>query len=641
MVNECVGGDIVSKGSFYEQALYDVSNMKMTAGFDGRGALHSYAVINKWSYLSAFYNTIILGNRVIDFMLPKTVVMKGREQIVRFENDEADVSIHTFTANQTNAVFWEYTVHAKKDTVFQSTFNIELDFKSYLSTLFIARFSMKNLCRFIKGLFRLAVKGGACTEEDGNILTVRNDPWGECYVDFAMEKPAAALEKQGVYFNQYALSREVKRGETAVIRMVLSMGTRSKKDFSREDARECLARFDEYKKEAGEYTASLVCPPSCDTETKKALYRSAYNCALSMYKEAGKFKGFMAGLVYQSPARTYYRDGYWTALAVLNEKPELVRNQIITLAYGVAKDGTCPSAVRYNFKKWWGGHYDSPSFFAILLFDYVRISGDRSVLSENINGATLMETAERVIAKLTEKTDETGLIYKAGPYNRLDWCDNVFRHGYVTYDEALYARALYSLSRLFEECDKEKSNLYHGKYQKVKNAINNLLWLPEKGYYVNYIDGNDIEDNLSIDTALCVLFGIAEGERAERLIDNMERMLESRNNKEQGAGDFGVLSVYPFYKSGKACVGKSSYPYYYHNGGDWPYLSCAYAYAKLMQKRDYSYPLTRWFEYNLQCGNFTPVEFFSPLHPRGSLLQGWSGLAAWVLSYPDGNFFRG
>ena len=120
----------------------------------------------------------------------------------------------------------------------------------------------------------------------------------------------------------------------------------------------------------------------------------------------------------------------------------------------------------------------------------------------------------------------------------------------------------------------------------------------------------------------------------------MERLLESKNNSEQGAGDWGTMCVYPFYKNAEHIVQKSSLPYYYHNGGDWPYLSCMYAYAKLMYGMDYMYPLTRWFEYNIRQGNYTPIEFFSPVHPKGSLLQAWSSTGAFVLSYPGGDFFR-
>ncbi|MBO5776338.1 MAG: hypothetical protein J6R35_03095, partial [Clostridia bacterium] len=197
----------------------------------------------------------------------------------------------------------------------------------------------------------------------------------------------------------------------------------------------------------------------------------------------------------------------------------------------------------------------------------------------------------------------------------------------------------YALSELYKGIDNKKSSDYNTRWLKVKQAINDILWEPKLGYYVNYKDENFTEDNLSIDTVIAALFGVASDEQARSMLAKMEALLESKNNTEQKGGDFGVLSVYPFYKDNKSVVLKSSWPFYYHNGGDWPYWSCAYAYAKLKYGMDYYYPLTRWFEYNLEKGNYTPVEFYAPMHKEGSLLQAWSNVGAFVLSYPDGKFF--
>jgi glycogen debranching enzyme len=437
-------------------------------------------------------------------------------------------------------------------------------------------------------------------------------------------------------------------------------------------------------------------------EMQKALYVSCLNCAASNYKEKGKFKALLAGIVYQFPARTYFRDGYWTALPLVAVRPDIVRNQILTLARGIGKRGECPSAVKSTFKNYWGNHYDSPSFFVMLLHDYAANSGDFSIFSEKIRGKSVLNCAELVVRRLEAETDETGLLVKSGKFNRRDWCDNVFRAGYATYDEALYARALYCMSDIFSalsenetdecgnhknrsgkaengykkteineyenhknecgkaeindgenhnkeksekektngyECHKEKSESYKNKYEKVKKAINDILFDEKKGYFVNYKDGDFVEDNLSIDTVTVALFGLSTEERIERTLKNMEKILESKNNSEQVLGDFGVLSVYPFYRA-EAVVDKSSLPYYYHNGGDWPYLSAAYAYAKMIFGMDYQYPLTRWFDYNVKKGNFTPVEFFSPAHKDGSLMQGWSAMGAFLFHHRDGKFFE-
>jgi Glycogen debranching enzyme len=624
-------GAIVSKDIFAAETAFDVSNNLLIARFDGRGAIAAYSVVNKWDFVSGFYNIISFGGRVIDFGTPKTVAMLGRRQITELETPEASLKITQFLDSGTNAVFTKYTVFAKKDTLFGVDFNIELDFKSYVYEFFASRFSMKNLRRLLFGTLKGVFKGRKREREEGNYFVARNDPWGELYLDIACDKPAKTLEKNIIYASQYSLRREIRAGETEEIRFVLSMGAR--KDFSSFDALEGLKNFAKHEKEAEDHIASLPSPAGTSDERLTAFYKNLYNTSLSLYKEKGDFKGFLAGIVYQSPARTYFRDGYFTILPVLKTRPELVRNEILTLARGIGKDGRCPSAVKYNFKNWWGDHFDSPSFFAIMLFDYVRKTGDKTVLEERVNGVSVLSAAEKVIERLAKNEDGTGLLFKAGPFNRRDWCDNVFREGYVTYDEALYARALYALSVLTGKTE------YSDRYEKVKKAINAILWDEGKGWYVNYKNGDFTEDNLSVDTVLTVLFGIADDARADVILDNMEKLLETRNNPD-AISDFGVLSVYPFYKEPTAAISKSSYPYYYHNGGDWPFWSALYAYARLSRGKDYLYPLTRWFDYNLEKGNFTPVEFFSPLYKRGSLLQAWSGAGAFLFDYPDGEYFK-
>jgi len=630
-------GAIVHEDRLIAQTLYDISNNLLTAQFDGRGNITKYSVVNKWEFIASFSSILQVGDRIIDYSIPKTVEMIGRRQIVSFCFNGADIKIITFADSHANAIFQQYEITPKKESVrFKNVFNIELDGASYLKALFIDRFSLRTLGKALFGTVGKLLGKSVRSESTASKFVSRCDPLGECYIDVAMTPAGKQLERNRLYANQHSCEIVAPAGKTSIMRLVHSMGTRG--DYSECDVSTCFDNFDQHREECEKYISAFPSPAACTNEFLKSFYNNCYNCALSMYKEKGAFKGFMAGLVYQSPARTYFRDGYWTMLSVLPHKPELVKNEILTLARGIDKDGKCPSAVRYNFRNWWGNHYDSPSFFVMMLYDYVRVTGDKGILSLPWRKKTVLDAAIMVIEKLSECADDTGLLYKGGPYNRRDWCDNVFREGYVTYDEALYARALYALSVLASDRDKAVSALYKERADKVKNAINTILWDPEKGYYVNYKNESLIEDNLSVDTVVTVLFGIAEGERAKSVLLNMERMLESKNNTEQQAGDFGVLSVYPFYKYPEAVVAKSSYPYFYHNGGDWPYWSAVYAYAKKMYGMDYLYPMTRWFEYNIGKKNFTPVEFFSPFHKDGSLLQGWSGAGAFALETKPGFF---
>ena len=631
-------GAIVREMKFHEEALYDVSNNLLTAQFDGRFNLSKYAVVNKWDFIDCWYTMISLNGENLDYYCNKKVTMVGKIQTTEIDLPQSQIVVRQFVDNNVNAVFQEYEIIAKTDTTLDVTFNMGINMTSYLKNFFSARFSVRNLMRLIFGTLCTHLKGHKKQEKGDKVNVFRNELIERFYFDVAMSNNhSEGLESTSLYCNQYRMMQSVNAGENGKLRMVVSMGTRG--DFSEENVEELFNKFDFYKEKAQEYADNLPVPTSCDTEFLKAYYKNLYNCSLSMYKEVGDFKGFLAGIVYQSPARTYFRDGYWTILSVISNRPDLVKNEILTLAKGIDKDGKCPSAVKYNFKNWWGNHYDSPSFFAIMLYDYVRITGDESILTLPWRGKTILDAAIKVVEKLAEYTDDTGLLYKGGEYNRRDWCDNVFRKGYCTYDEVLFARALQALSVMTRTRDVVLSESYNARYEKVKKAINKLLWNPKLGYYVNYVNEDAVEDNLSIDTVVAVLFGIADKEKSISMLKKMEAILESKNNLEQKAGDFGTLCVYPFYANNADVVLKSSYPYYYHNGGDWPYLSSAYAYAKLMHGMDYAYPLTRWWEYNLERGNNTPVEFFAPPHKDGSLLQAWSSMGAFVLSYPDGKFF--
>ena len=390
----------------------------------------------------------------------------------------------------------------------------------------------------------------------------------------------------------------------------------------------------EYAMAQNEYIKELasISVPEGLSEMEKALFYSAYFCALENYKVKGDFRCFTAGHRYLLPMRTYYRDSYYTVLPMYNGQTHMVREQILTLAKGISPDGNCPSAVKSDYSAWWGNHYDSPSFLAMMLYDYIHYTKDTDFLYTLIDGMALYEKAAAAIKKLSTFADSTGLLYKDGLYNKRDWADEVNRNGYVTYNEILYSRALFCLSKMAAILGKDADALmYESRFKEVKEAINRELWDEGLGYYINYKTPQYTERNLSIDTVFACIFGIADDEKAVRMLNNMEALLESKNNPAVRCKDFGVMSVYPFYVGANAACNKSTQPYNYHNGANWPYLSAIYAYAKRKYGMEYKYALESWFEYNIAQGNYTPIEYFSPLCEDGSLLQAWSGTAAFVL----------
>ncbi len=567
-----LNGRIVADGFFHEETPYDVSANNLSVCFNGKGGLSKYlSVRNGKNYSSQPAFTVYADGEQVGAYTQKRVTMAGRMQEIALLGEGFRMEMKQFITVGDDAVFVELTFLSEKPKEFSLLYGID---------------------------------GGA--------------EWK--VPSFACDHPYTAVGENMCFHLNCKVQGEKR------IRFVLSY------EESQSYCDGLLAAFGERLSAANKEIDDVDFPASVQTEEEKALYLSALFCCLENYKEIDALKGFVAGCNYLNPVRTYYRDSYWTVLPMYAYDISYVRRQVITLAHGIADDGSCPSAVKQDFSAFWGGHYDSPSFFVMMTYDYVNHSGNKDLLRETVRGKTIFELCQMVTERQMERTDESGLLYKAGPYNKLDWADEVNRNGYVTYDEALYYRALTCMAHLCEAMGMDGSR-YEKAAETVKEAVNRLLWNEEKGYYVNFVDGEFTEDNLSVDTVLVSLFGIADKARTKRMLDAMERLLETKNNHLQKAGDYGVMCVYPFYKRIGGAYFKSAQDYYYHNGGNWPYLSAIYAYAKHLDGREYRYPLESWFSYNLERGIYTPVEYFSPCRKSGSTLQAWSGVAAFVFDF--------
>ncbi|MDR1950206.1 MAG: hypothetical protein LBQ38_12505 [Spirochaetaceae bacterium] len=136
------------------------------------------------------------------------------------------------------------------------------------------------------------------------------------------------------------------------------------------------------------------------------------------------------------------------------------------------------------------------------------ITGDREFLTGEAGGKTLIDWAVFLSDSLLAASDSRGLLYRK-KMNRHDWADNVFREGYVTYIEALFCKALECTGSMLLRLGDPRGRYYTQKAAAVREAIEEVLWLEDKGWYVNYRSADCIEDNLSIDTALLAWFHIA------------------------------------------------------------------------------------------------------------------------------------
>ena len=576
-------GKIILHGRYHEEASYDLSNEVIAVTADGCGGLSHYRVANHAgdclvSFLSL--DLAVNGKRLSPY-LKKTVEMIGRMQKIRLETEAGELAITTFLTKDVNGVF--FLLEGKGLSI-----DLSLNCRG-------AKSDTRNGTSFIKGSNFLLSSSSVGDWEEAN----------DAFYTSA----------------------------TDGIRLLFSFSE------DEEAHRAAFRDFDACLAACLAEIKGVKVPESVQTEEEKALYLSAHFTALMNHKSVGDFRAFAAGINYIDPLRTYYRDSYFTVLPMLKTHPELVRDEILTLARGVGADGACPSAVKSDFTAFWGDHYDSPSFFILELYDYLRATGDESLLREVVDGRTLLESVRAILARLSTRTDESGLIYKEGYYNKRDWADEVNRPGYVTFVECLYYRALIAASRLFEKEDAAYVADCAARAERVKRAINELLFDPEKGYYVNYRSKDLVEDNLSIDTLFALLFGVADEDKARSVLTQAERLLETRNNGAQEGGDFGVMCVYPPYELPKAACHKSARLYDYHNGANWCYLTAMYAYAKAVAGRDWRTPLLSTFRYMTSHGHFTLVEYFSPCCKTGSALQAWSAAIAFVYEYANQNFF--
>lgn len=388
----------------------------------------------------------------------------------------------------------------------------------------------------------------------------------------------------------------------------------------------------------------------------RSMISQSLHAALSSIRqdEHGNFAGLAAGQAYSAPARTYYRDGYWTLQALLEREPEAVRAQIDLLARGIQPNGEAPSGViltgpaqAEEWEKvrqsdprikeehlrpgdWWSDHFDSPLFFILTIGDYIRATGDSSPLS--LHWSKVATIFNRYCG-----FDETGNGLPVKPRHDRDWADNVYRHGYVAYDVGLWIGALDVIAQHGGLVDPSVAFDAAAVAKKARASLDEALLQPS-GTYADYGTKTDfVEDHLTLDSLTLLRFNAVSTERAKAVLTRMQETLESRNNSEQPYGDWGVLCAFPPFKRPKDTREKSYFAYRYHNGSDWPYLSGLYAEQRLAYGLgDADYALLRWWKTCLENGWMGAVEYFSPPWGRGSLLQGWSSMpAAAALAYKD------
>lgn len=330
-----------------------------------------------------------------------------------------------------------------------------------------------------------------------------------------------------------------------------------------------------------------------------------------------------AGPFYGSPERAYYRDTYWSSGMILLMEPSVIRDQILLLARGVKPDGSVPSAVTVNptdrQNPIWPDHYDSGSYFIMLVRDYLAWTGDTGVLSERVNGKTIFTTMEDILSYLSTKdTDGDLLIDK--PLNRglNDWADSIPRTGAVLYNQALYYEAMRDMVEVATlQGETSHATTFHRFSLLLRHQINKRFWNEETGSYYERCEKDVCVDRLTNDSSVAALYDVVESTNKQRLLDRLLQ-LESRKNDGIGYGDWGVSNVFPFYEGTRA--------YHYQNGTDWPFLDGINVAARLKAgDANWYYPMTQWWIYwNASGRKGVMPEFVSPIDEDPGLSQAWS-----------------
>ena len=161
--------------------------------------------------------------------------------------------------------------------------------------------------------------------------------------------------------------------------------------------------------------------------------------------------------------------------------------------------------------------WDYPAWRIISAYNHYKFFADADFVKRNYDELAVNMTW------LTDKMNERGLIYQfpcfAAPFygssSPVEYSSSTDRLGEKPSLNALLYKSLLCMSELAQLMNDSRGNEWLALAQTVKDAINTYLWSEEKGAYLDTYYPDDIfEDG----NALAVLFGIADSDRARRVL---------------------------------------------------------------------------------------------------------------------------
>ena len=285
--------------------------------------------------------------------------------------------------------------------------------------------------------------------------------------------------------------------------------------------------------------------------------------------------------------------------------------------YNLALDemeGLIESDSTWRTGKWWGGVWTRDvSYSSLLALSYMNTNVTHTSLMKRVRGGRVLQdtgtggswpvstdhavwvlagwqhylvTGDKQWAKqcyeIASKTllqDEavaydakTGLV--RGESSFLDWREESYPRWMQPADiamseclgtNALFFRANEIAARLAQLCgDYDGAAHFSRMADRIKEGINNHLWIEEKGHYGQYLYGRGhlilSPRSETLGEALCILFGIAEPARAKRIVASL------------GQTPFGTPCFQPQIPN--------VYPY--HNNAVWPFVQAYWMWASAL-----------------------------------------------------------
>ena len=152
-------GKILVDDAYHADVCYDVANNLITAQFNSKGSITKYAVMNKFSVFSAFYNLISVDGTAFDWNAKKHVEMVGKKQVTTFGAKDFDMEVLQFLDQKNNCIYVQNKVTAKRDIDFRVVNNFGINYGSYVESSSI---------QFYKNIVNLTLE----SSDANNIATI-------------------------------------------------------------------------------------------------------------------------------------------------------------------------------------------------------------------------------------------------------------------------------------------------------------------------------------------------------------------------------------------------------------------------------------------------------------------------------------